>query len=74
MNNLWIPRITFLWLACLPTTSLLAQSEPAQQPPNILFVFADDLAFDCVQSSGNHEIRTPNLDAMAKQGVTFTHA
>ncbi len=43
-------------------------------PPNILFVFADDFAFDCVRYLGNDEIETPNLDRLAKQGTTFTHA
>ena len=45
-----------------------------EDKPNFLFIFADDLAFDCVGNSGNSEIRTPNLDRLARQGVTFTHA
>ncbi|MFV0377956.1 MAG: sulfatase-like hydrolase/transferase [Mangrovibacterium sp.] len=42
--------------------------------PNILFVFADDQAYDAVHALGNEEIITPNLDRLVENGVTFTHA
>ena len=42
--------------------------------PNILFIFADDLAFDCVGYSGNQEVKTPNLDRLATRSTNFTHA
>ena len=42
--------------------------------PNILFIFADDLAFDCVGYSGNQEVKTPNLDRLASRSTNFTHA
>ena len=42
--------------------------------PNILFIFADDQAFDTVRAMGCDEIETPNLDRLVKKGVTFTHA
>ncbi len=47
-------------------------SQPAQ--PNILFVFADDQAFDTIHALGNQEVQTPNLDRLVRSGVTFTHA
>ena len=42
--------------------------------PNILFIFADDYAFDCVHAHGNGEIETPNIDRLVNRGTTFTHA
>ncbi len=42
--------------------------------PNILFLFADDLAFDCVGYAGNDEVKTPNLDRLAIKSTNFTHA
>ncbi len=42
--------------------------------PNLLFIFADDQAFDTVHALGNDEIQTPTLDSLAKRGVTFTRA
>jgi len=41
--------------------------------PNFLFMIADDLTFQGIHALGNQEIRTPNLDRLAKQGVSFTH-
>ncbi len=45
-----------------------------EQPPNILFIFADDQCFETIHALGNDEIETPNLDRLARAGVTFTHA
>ena len=42
--------------------------------PNILFIFADDMCFEAIHALGNDEIETPNLDRLARTGVTFTHA
>ncbi len=41
--------------------------------PNILFIFADDLGWADLSCYGAPEIRTPHLDALAGQGVRFTH-
>ncbi|MEV4567524.1 sulfatase-like hydrolase/transferase [Nonomuraea sp. NPDC049419] len=41
--------------------------------PNILFIFADDLGWADLGCYGAPEIRTPHLDALAGQGVRFTH-
>ncbi|EMI55281.1 choline sulfatase [Rhodopirellula sallentina SM41] len=41
--------------------------------PNILFLFADDLAYNCVANGGNDEVITPNLDELARRGTSFTH-
>lgn len=40
--------------------------------PNIVFILADDLAIWALGCYGNHEIRTPNIDALAEEGVRFT--
>ena len=44
------------------------------QPPNILFLFADDQRFDTIHALGNAEVKTPNMDRLVQQGVAFTHA
>jgi arylsulfatase A-like enzyme len=49
-----------------------AQAEP--QRPNILFILADDQRHDTIQALGNDEIRTPNLDRLARTGFHFTNA
>jgi arylsulfatase A-like enzyme len=42
--------------------------------PNILFFFTDDQRFDTIRALGNEQIQTPNMDRLAAQGTTFTHA
>ena len=41
---------------------------------NVLFILADQFRADCLGASGNPLIQTPNLDALAREGVLFTHA
>jgi choline-sulfatase len=42
--------------------------------PNVLFILADDHSYDSLHATGNPEIKTPNLDKLARQGVRFTRA
>lgn len=42
--------------------------------PNILVVLADQLRRDALASFGDPDISTPNLDALAARGVSFTNA
>ena len=45
-----------------------------KQKPNVVFIFVDDL-YDWIGVMGGHtQTKTPNLDALAKQGVLFTNA
>lgn len=45
---------------------------PATGKPNIIFIMADDLGYTELGSYGQKLIQTPNLDAMAQQGLRFT--
>lgn len=42
------------------------------EKPNILFIFADDFAYDCIGALGNDQIKTPTLDSLVTGGTTFT--
>lgn len=42
--------------------------------PNFIFFLSDDHGWADAGCYGNKVIRTPNLDALAKQGMRFTHA
>jgi arylsulfatase A-like enzyme len=63
--------------AALVATAAPAQAQAPPQRPNIVVILGDDLGFADMGSFGG-EIRTPNLDSLAKEGVRFanfyTHA
>ncbi len=50
---------------------LLALSAYGQSRPNVLFVMSDDHSAAHVGAYGNADIKTPNLDAFAKEGMLF---
>ncbi len=43
-------------------------------PANILFIQTDQHRYDCIAAHGHPLIRTPNLDRLIREGVTFSHA
>src|SRR5215471_4332044 len=51
------------------SAALLARAQ--SRPPNIIFIYADDLGYGDLGVYGS-KIRTPNLDRMAGEGVRFT--
>ena len=51
--------------------SWAAEKPNALQPPNVLIVLADDMGFSDAGCYGS-EIATPNLDALAADGLRFT--
>lgn len=46
----------------------------AEERPNILFIFADDMTYNCMGNIGQDKLYTPNLDELRKNGMYFTHA
>lgn len=55
----------------LPVT--VAHAGDAKRP-NLIFIVTDDQARWGVGAYGNKEVRTPNLDLLARQGALFQHA
>ena len=45
--------------------------EPTKRPPNIIMMLADDQGWGDLSHSGNSDIHTPNIDQLAKAGVSF---
>ena len=45
-----------------------------QKRPNIVYVFADQWRVQDTGYAGNPQVKTPHLDSLAAQSVSFTHA
>ena len=77
-----ISRRDFLgWLgaasgAAWMTTSRGARAETAsrRRPPNVVILFADDQGWKDAGYAGSDFYETPNLDRMAREGMSFTCA
>ncbi len=61
----------FAWLLLLICASTCMQ---APGKPNILFLFADDQCYHTIHALGEEGIRTPSLDRLVNEGLTFTNA
>ncbi len=57
---------TFIFLLFISSISL--------SRPNILFVLIDDMGWMDLGCQGNDNLHTPNIDALAKDGIRFTDA
>ncbi len=67
--------INFRFLALLLGFLLLISCKQGEvKRPNILFILADDQCFNTINELGNHEVITPTLDRLARQGTVFTTA
>lgn len=58
-------------LVCIFPHATFGQST-AKQKPNVVILFIDDLGFGDLACFGNERIPTPNIDALAAQGVRCT--
>lgn len=60
-------RITLIALA-----SLLSGCVAANDPPNIIFIYVDDLGYGDLSVYGNEAIETKHIDLLAAEGTRFT--
>lgn len=48
-------------------------NEPENKTPNIVLILADDLGYTDLSCYGATDIRTPNIDRLANEGIRFTN-
>jgi arylsulfatase A-like enzyme len=63
--------LTTLGIGCLLATLAHAQIDPASHP-NVVLIITDDLGWADVGSYGATDIRTPNIDNLARDGIRLT--
>lgn len=55
-----------------PNTTQDSPTPAAADPPNIIYILADDLGYGDIGSFGQQRIKTPHLDALAARGMVLT--
>src|ERR1044071_3920192 len=61
----------FAVFAILVNSAPSQKTSPSPKKPNIIIILADDMGYSDIGCFGS-EIKTPNLDAMAKGGLRLT--
>ena len=64
--------VLVLALWAIPRT-LWSQSA-ATRRPNVLILHVDQLRFDCLGIYGNPDVKTPNIDRLASDGVRYVNS
>lgn len=64
--------IAALAAACPEVVCALSLEAESGQPPNIVYILADDLGYAELGCYGQEKINTPNIDRLARQGMRFT--
>lgn len=68
------PLPTILCIVGALCGSLCAAEPSAKQPPNIVFIMADDIGYNDLSCQGATKVMTPGIDRLAKEGMRFTDA
>ena len=73
MKSIRCHKILFLVLMCLVAEIAFSQPKKANtKKPNVIVILTDDMGFSDIGCFGS-EIKTPNIDKLAANGISFTH-
>ena len=61
--------ILLLCIACNPVGQ---QHSSTPTPPNIIYLLVDDMGYGDLSCYGQRQLRTPNIDQLATEGMKFT--
>ncbi len=62
----------FVVVILISSAALFTTESRAQNQPNVIFIMTDDVGYGDLGVYGATDVQTPNLDALAGQGVRFT--
>lgn len=66
--------IANLLINCSGTKPSGRSADQTDARPNFLFIFSDDQRYNAIHALGDSTLKTPNLDRLVNEGITFTHA
>ena len=71
-------RVVAMSMVALSAWAATVEAQRAQgqtaRPPNVVLIMMDDLGYGDLGSYGARDVRTPNIDQLARQGVRSTDA
>jgi len=67
-------QIFLITLIFLQISNVFSQATNDSKRPNIIFIMADDHAYQAISAYDNKLIETPNIDRIARMGMLFTNA
>jgi arylsulfatase A-like enzyme len=72
ISILFVLSLSLVFSACKQKQVEEVTAPVAPPKPNIIYILADDLGYNELGSFGQNKIETPNLDALAARGISFT--
>ena len=69
-SDYFLPILAFLPFGALAQNKVV---QKAYSKPNVIFIYADDIGYGDLSCNGAITIKTPNVEALAQQGVRFTN-
>ncbi|HEX5046972.1 MAG TPA: sulfatase-like hydrolase/transferase [Gammaproteobacteria bacterium] len=64
--------VTLLALVCLAPAAQVVAQDAGRERPNVVLVITDDLGWADVGAYGSPDVRTPNIDGLARDGIRLT--
>jgi len=74
-----VPCLTLLLTACTKiqdqniAVSNTGESFATAKRPNVILILGDDIGYEIPTCNGGQSYSTPNIDLLAKQGISYTH-
>ena len=73
MNARFFPLLILALCLAQPVQGANRFAAPGQARPNFLLLLTDDQTFRTLSILGELEVKTPNMDRLARRGTRFTH-
>ncbi len=67
-------KMVYAFFTCCLMIHLGCQKKQDNEKPNILFILVDDLGYSDLGYTGSTSYESPNVDALASEGMVFTNA